>query len=187
MATNNSVNTSLAGQTGTGVFVGATSPTLVTPVLGAATATSINFGGGALSSFIPTTVFTPTVTFATPGDLSVAYVARVCSYTKIGNLVFVSIFIQFTPTYTTSAGNFIIADMPVAGTAVECGLSPYNNSVSVTYPAGTTFFAIIPQADTTALVRGMGSATASAIWTVTELPTALTHTIAGSGFYLAAA
>ena len=34
MATNNSVNTSLSGQTGTGTFVGSTSPTLVTPALG---------------------------------------------------------------------------------------------------------------------------------------------------------
>lgn len=43
MATNNAVNTSLSGQTGTGTFVGATSPTLVTPTLGAATATSLAF------------------------------------------------------------------------------------------------------------------------------------------------
>lgn len=34
MATNNSVNTGLSGQTGTGNFVGATSPTLITPLLG---------------------------------------------------------------------------------------------------------------------------------------------------------
>jgi hypothetical protein len=34
MATNNAVDTSLSGQTGTGTFVGATSPTLVTPALG---------------------------------------------------------------------------------------------------------------------------------------------------------
>tara|TARA_R110000868_G_scaffold338029_1_gene598822 strand:- start:227 stop:793 length:567 start_codon:yes stop_codon:yes gene_type:complete len=34
MATNNAVNTSLAGQTGTGKFVGDTSPTFVTPILG---------------------------------------------------------------------------------------------------------------------------------------------------------
>lgn len=34
MATNNAVNTSLSGQTGTGNFVGATSPSLVTPALG---------------------------------------------------------------------------------------------------------------------------------------------------------
>lgn len=34
MATNNSVNVTLSGQTGTGTFVGSTSPTLVTPALG---------------------------------------------------------------------------------------------------------------------------------------------------------
>jgi hypothetical protein len=34
MATRNTVDTSLAGQTGTGTFVGATSPVLVTPALG---------------------------------------------------------------------------------------------------------------------------------------------------------
>ena len=43
MATNNSVNVGLSGATGTGTFVGATSPTLVTPTLGAATATSLAF------------------------------------------------------------------------------------------------------------------------------------------------
>lgn len=43
MATNNSVNSPLAGTTGTGNFVGSTSPTLVTPTIGAATATSLAF------------------------------------------------------------------------------------------------------------------------------------------------
>lgn len=43
MATTNSVGNALTGLTGSGTFVGATSPTLVTPVLGAATATSLAF------------------------------------------------------------------------------------------------------------------------------------------------
>jgi len=42
MATNNQVNVGLSGSTGTGSFVGSTSPTLTTPTLGAATATSVN-------------------------------------------------------------------------------------------------------------------------------------------------
>jgi hypothetical protein len=37
MATNNSVNTGLSGQTGTGNFVGSITPTLVTPILGTPT------------------------------------------------------------------------------------------------------------------------------------------------------
>lgn len=44
MATNNMINTKLSGATGTGSIVGAVSPTLVSPTLGVATATSINFG-----------------------------------------------------------------------------------------------------------------------------------------------
>ena len=43
MATVNQVNVGLSGSTGTVNFVGSTSPTLVTPTIGAATATSITF------------------------------------------------------------------------------------------------------------------------------------------------
>ena len=43
MTTNNAVNVGLSGATGTGNFVGSTSATLVTPTLGAATATSVGF------------------------------------------------------------------------------------------------------------------------------------------------
>lgn len=43
MTTQNIVNVGLSGITGTGTFVGSTSPTLITPTLGAATATSITF------------------------------------------------------------------------------------------------------------------------------------------------
>jgi len=43
MTTNNIVNVPLSGQTGTGTFAGSTSPTFVTPTLGAASATSISF------------------------------------------------------------------------------------------------------------------------------------------------
>lgn len=44
MATNNSTNTSLDGQTGSGQFVGNNTPSLVTPNIGAATGTSLNLG-----------------------------------------------------------------------------------------------------------------------------------------------
>jgi hypothetical protein len=43
MTTNNAVDVSLSGQTGTGNFVGANTPTLITPILGVATATSLAF------------------------------------------------------------------------------------------------------------------------------------------------
>jgi hypothetical protein len=43
MTTNNAVNTPLSGTTGTGNFVGSTSPALITPNIGVATATSLAF------------------------------------------------------------------------------------------------------------------------------------------------
>ena len=43
MAIINSVGNALQGTTGTGNFVGANTPTLITPILGVATATSIKF------------------------------------------------------------------------------------------------------------------------------------------------
>lgn len=52
MTTINAVDTTLSGQTGTGTFVGSTSPTLVTPTLGVASATSLNFGAAATNGII---------------------------------------------------------------------------------------------------------------------------------------
>ncbi len=43
MATNNALNTPFTGQTGTGSFVGSLSPTLTTPNIGDATATTLTF------------------------------------------------------------------------------------------------------------------------------------------------
>jgi len=43
VATNNQVNVGLSGASGTGSFAGTTSPTFVTPVLGAGSATSLSF------------------------------------------------------------------------------------------------------------------------------------------------
>ena len=97
---------------GSGAFAGTTGPTFVTPALGAATATSINFGGSSLSNYVSSTAFTPVITFATPGDLSVVYSTQLGQYVRIGNLVTVSIQLAFTPTYTTASGTFIIASLP---------------------------------------------------------------------------
>ncbi len=87
MTTNNSVNTPLAGSTGTGNFVGANTPTLITPVIGAATGTSLAFspttGGiigtttndnttaGKVGEFV-----TSTVTFASPVTITSSTVAQ---------------------------------------------------------------------------------------------------------------
>ena len=52
MTTINSVGNGLSGVTGSGRHVGDNTPTLITPVLGAATATSVNFGASATNGNI---------------------------------------------------------------------------------------------------------------------------------------
>lgn len=56
--------------------------------------------------------FTPTFTFATPGNLAVSYTARVGQYTKIGNVVSVEINLSFGVTHTTASGNASITGLP---------------------------------------------------------------------------
>lgn len=57
--------------------------------------------------------FTPSITFATPGNLGVAYSARVGQYTKIGNRVILDInLVTSTFTWSTSSGTLRVSGLP---------------------------------------------------------------------------
>lgn len=57
--------------------------------------------------------WTPVVTFATPGNVNVAYATRVGTYTKVGNLVTVGFIISTsTFTHTTASGFWLITGLP---------------------------------------------------------------------------
>lgn len=183
MATNNQVNVGLSGQTGTGSFVGSTSPTLVTPTLGVASATSINFGGTTLSNYLQGT-WTPTLTFATPGDLSVSYSTQTGVQTRIGNLIVASFTVIGTPTYTTASGQLQIGGLTVAASQTNDTGSLGAQSVGITYPAGCTKICFVTTATATTLsFVGMGSVTASVALTTANAPTAVAITFAGTIVY----
>lgn len=117
------VATALAANvTGSGGIALVTSPTFVTPVLGAATATSINFGGSTLSTYTEGT-FTPTL--VSDGGGSTTYSSQIGSYTKIGNRVFFNVFISISN--LPSAGNLSIAALPFTASNNSCVALVVNN------------------------------------------------------------
>jgi len=58
-------------------------------------------------------LWTPTLTFATPGDLAVAYSQRVGEYFRIGNLVILTIALTTSSfTHTTASGSLRFTGLP---------------------------------------------------------------------------
>lgn len=90
----------------------AASLALTTPNIGAATATSVNFGGQSLTTYNATT-WTPTIsTDATPG--TPAYSIRVGSYEQIGRQVTVRFTVSLSGWTGSPTGNVVLTGLPVA-------------------------------------------------------------------------
>jgi hypothetical protein len=185
MATVNQVGVGLSGSTGTGTFVGSTSPTLITPTLGVVTATSINFGGNPLANYVDNTAFTPTFTCATPGDLSFAYTQQTGFYVRIGNIVFYVMSVRGTPTFTTASGQIQVGGLPIISSQTngDCLGICINNS-AFTYPVGTTQVAVQTLgAGGTLGWMAFGSAVASATVTMANITTGVAFNAQYSGSY----
>lgn len=90
MATNNAVNTSLSGQTGTGNFVGATSPTLVTPALGTPSALVLTNATSLPASALPApnyTLSSSSGNYSTSSGTPAAVTNLSCAITTLGRPV----------------------------------------------------------------------------------------------------
>lgn len=84
-------------------------------------------------------LFTPTLSFATPGDLSVVYTTQEGFYWRLGPLVFFSLTLNCTPTFTTASGLAYILGLPHAAfpDAVSTVLGGVQfGAAAITYPAG---------------------------------------------------
>lgn len=126
--------------------------------------------------------FTPTFTFATPGDLSVVYTTQQGSYARIGNLVFYSVGLVFTPTYTTASSEARASSLPFTTGAISWGLD-LRSLGTTTYPAGVTNVRAIAQSGQSyVFIRGMGSAIANADFSTVQFPSGVSKTISFNGF-----
>lgn len=174
------------GGTVDGVVIGGSSAAAATFTTTSATtatvSTSLNLTGGQIAFpavQVPSAdantlddyeegTWTPTLTFATPGDLSVVYSARTGDYTKIGRHVFVQFQIATsTFTHTTASGAAQITGLPFAqsGTA-PCGAVSWQG---VTRAGIDSLVAILT--GSTVLFRISQTASSIASLSATDMPT----------------
>lgn len=117
------------GTTGSGAVARATSPVFVTPTLGAASATSINFGGSTLSTY---TAGTWTPAFAGTGTAGTfTYSAQVGSYEQIGRMIIARFVLATSSASVSPTGTLNITGLPVTSGATAndngaCSLDLFN-------------------------------------------------------------
>ncbi len=104
MTTNNAVNSPLSGTTGTGNFVGSTSPTLVTPILGTPQSGDLSNVGARNTVVLTATGVTGTAT-------QNAY------YVKIGKQCFISL--DTTGNFTSNATTFTMTGLPFTAATTD--------------------------------------------------------------------
>lgn len=187
LATPSSANlaSAVTDETGSGALVFATSPTLVTPVLGVAAATSITFGNEALSIYDEGT-WTPVITFGTPGDLNVVYAFQVGTYTRIGRQVTGQFYVQTsTFTHTTASGNLTMTGFPFTSNSLTAS-NAYGavNFQGITKALYTQCFLNKLTNTTTGQFQMSGSAQNVATVTTTDMPTGGTVILACSFSYI---
>ena len=135
-----------------------------------------------LSDTILRTTFVPTVTFATPGNLSVAYTTQQGAYAKVGPLVLFWYTLGFTPTYTTASGNFQISAPPPTITDLANWAWPIRSLSAATWPTGTTIIAR-PNTGPVILLSANASGGATNNFTTTQIVSGTAYGLVFSGCY----
>ena len=113
--------------------------------------------------------WTPTLTFATPGDLNVVYSVRSGSYTKIGRAVAITFLVRTsTFTHTTASGNALITGVPFQGVSIGIGPTNWRGITKANY---TDLVSRIDDSTTQFYFMASGSAQATTSVTATDMPT----------------
>ncbi|HKY45374.1 MAG TPA: hypothetical protein VJM50_19940 [Pyrinomonadaceae bacterium] len=126
--------------------------------------------------------WTPAVTFATPGNLSVAYTTQAGRYTKIGRMVHASFQIVTSSfTHTTASGNLQLTGFPFTnGTLVVEGALIWGGITKASY---TQISAQISASATSAIFVGSGSGVAPSNVVVADVPTGGSVVLTGTIVY----
>lgn len=130
--------------------------------------------------------FTPAITFATPGNLSVGYSTALGAYTKIGRMVMIALAVVTSGfTHTTASGDLSITGLPFTTPATTNlfwgnGLSLWQGITRASY----TFIGWRLAASTTTLsLIAAGSAQTAVIVGASDMPTGGSVALQGSFVY----
>jgi hypothetical protein len=147
------------------------------------TLSSVNFGQTTLSNYTQST-FTPTVTSASPGDLSVSYASQEGFYTRIGRMILINYTVQFTPTFTTATGVITFGGLPVAAAGNNSAFLISTISTGWTWPAGKIIVPNTNSGTTNVLLQANASTAATANCSIeTTLVSGVQVNITFSGMY----
>jgi hypothetical protein len=143
----------------------------------------------ATDGYVTKTSFTPTFSFATVGDLSVAYSSQAGQWSRIGKIVFYNLNIGCTPTFTTSSGSLELnlVGLPTSDSTLNCGGQLTSQTAGLTWPASKTMVIARVGANSTKInLIGFQTASATATISTTGVVSGAAVTIAVTGWYLAA-
>jgi microcystin-dependent protein len=128
--------------------------------------------------------WTPVLTFATPGDLSVTYSSQIGHYSRLGRMVFLTYQIVTSAfTHTTASGNCTITGLPFTannalnhrgGSMVWQGITKANYTDVVPSVVNNT---------TTMVLSLMGSGQSATAATPSDMPTGGSVILSGSAIY----
>ncbi|MPZ55017.1 MAG: DUF2793 domain-containing protein [Rhizobiales bacterium] len=146
-------------------------------------ATSLTLPASGTLADIETGSWTPALTFATPGDLSVVYSTQTASYVKIGSLVWVRFAVACsTFTHSTASGALRITGLPYASDGSGRGAIEFQGITKAGY---TQIAARVLGGQTYVDFRASGSGQTSASVSFSDVPSDGTVDIRGSVQYAA--
>ena len=130
--------------------------------------------------------WTPVITFATPGDLSVAYSQQIGKYTREGNRVTAHFrIVTSTFTHTTASGNLSITGLPfTSGTLTnffQGGALMWEGITKATY---TDINPVVASNSAVISLVASGSGVAGSVVGVPDMPTGGTVALTGTVSYL---
>lgn len=129
--------------------------------------------------------WTPVVTAATPGNLSVAYSEQVGTYIEIGGLVILFYRINIsTFTHTTAASTFLITGLPFTSLVEGTGNVSFYKQLP-TVGATRTFVApVVTVGDNKMSFRPHGDMVNTTTVSITDIPTTTLFTLNGNLIYV---